>query len=216
MAEIRASPYLATAGRVRVAYQFFGDVYDPLIHLSFPGYARSVAETYLEHIPRSLAGPVVEVGPGTGLLTQALAGACPGRRIIGVDLSMKMLRIARGRTGPSVDWLVGDACEGIPLQSGAAAVVVCQYTFGHLESPQRAFNEMRRVLRRGGVLMLGAVVARGAARLGRWLNGTRGLDPEVTCGVLGESGFADVSWAPFRGRSRSMRRRFVLVRAVAA
>lgn len=45
------------------------------------------------HLPR--AGRLLDAGVGTGVVAQALAA--PGRRVVGIDLSLPMLRIAAGR-----------------------------------------------------------------------------------------------------------------------
>jgi SAM-dependent methyltransferase len=95
-------------------------------------------------------GPVVEVGSlwvpeGGG---QALADMRPlfgGRPFLGVDL----------REGPGVD-LMADA-EALPLPGESYGVVLCLDTIEHVARPWRAYSEMYRVLRPGGLLLTSTV-----------------------------------------------------------
>jgi SAM-dependent methyltransferase len=67
---------------------------------------RAVALLADEVAASGLAGPVVDVGCGTGHVTADLAAA--GLDVVGVDPSRGMLEIAR-RTHPDVRFVVGDA-----------------------------------------------------------------------------------------------------------
>jgi len=209
-----AQPYLTSPPRVRRAYDWVAPVYDVLLEVSFPHYSRAVREFYGRELRELAPERVVEVGPGTGLATRGILDGSPDVAVVGVDLSAGMLRRARRRLGDgNPRWLVGDACGHLPLRSEVADVVVCQYAAGHFADPAAAFREMARVLRRDGVLLLGGREARGRARVGRWLNGTRGLDRDQTAAQLVAAGFREAVCGvldPVRTRFRS---RFLLFRA---
>jgi ubiquinone/menaquinone biosynthesis C-methylase UbiE len=111
------------------------------------------------------------------------------------------------------EWLVGDACGHLPLRSEVADAVVCQYAAGHFADPPAAFREMARVLRRNGVLLLGGREARGRARVGRWLNGTRGLDRGQTAAQLVAAGFREATCGVLDPVETRFRSRFLLFRA---
>jgi len=102
---------------------------------------------------------VVDVGCGTGFLTQEIAARIQGRgRIVGVDLSPSMLQVAKDnleerRLLDSVEFRVGDA-EQLPLEEAFADAVVGNMVLHHCPRPKRALSEMTRVLKESGRLVL--------------------------------------------------------------
>jgi SAM-dependent methyltransferase len=96
---------------------------------------------------------VVEVGCGTGRLTLPLAAVTPAR-VVGVDAEARMLEVARTKDRAGrVEWLRGSAYR-LPVDDGAAALVVMVMVIHLLRQRVRAFTEARRVLRAGGRLSL--------------------------------------------------------------
>lgn len=102
---------------------------------------------------------VVDVGCGTGFLTQHVAKLTQNSgKIVGVDLSPSMLQVARDRLAKlglleSVEFRVGDA-ENLPLDDSFADAVVGNMVLHHCPRPKRAISEMTRVLREGGRLAI--------------------------------------------------------------
>ncbi len=98
---------------------------------------------------------VLEVGCGMG--TDLFQFASAGAIVSGVDLSAVHARIASGRFalyGLKANLLLGDA-EDLPFPNHSFDVV---YTFGvlhHTPDARRAVDEIRRVLRPGGRLIVG-------------------------------------------------------------
>ena len=96
---------------------------------------------------------VVEVGCGTGRLTLAVSPMTPGR-LVGVDSEARMLDVARSKdTGGRVEWVRGSAYR-LPLDEGAAALVMMVMVVHLLRQRVRAFTEAGRVLRLGGQLSI--------------------------------------------------------------
>jgi len=93
---------------------------------------------------------IVDVGMGPGLLAIEMHKVWPGRRIIGVDPSSEMLRIASenaSRAGvSSFEARLGTA-EEIPLEADSADLVVSQSSFHEWDDQQRGLAEVRRVLK---------------------------------------------------------------------
>ncbi|MDQ3914249.1 MAG: methyltransferase domain-containing protein [Actinomycetota bacterium] len=76
--------------------------------------------------------------------------------LTGIDLSPEMLEIARERSaelGKAVDLREGDA-HNLPFDDESFDTVVCTYSLCNIPDPQRAVDEMKRVLKRGGRLIL--------------------------------------------------------------
>jgi len=110
---------------------------------------------------------VLDVGCGDGTAAAAAARVLGGHRIIGVDWSHDALR----RAAPRLPYVVrggftdtdtdtadaGDdtlPAPGLPFRSACADAVLFSEVVEHLVDPDSALEELRRVLRPGGHLML--------------------------------------------------------------
>lgn len=95
---------------------------------------------------------VVDVGCGNGVYLQRLAGRVP--HVIGIDLSAGMLAdVLVGRDGGARPRLaVGDA-PALPLVDGCADVALAMHMLYHVPDIPAAVRELRRVLRRDGILL---------------------------------------------------------------
>lgn len=68
-------------------------------------------------------GALLDLGCGTGSITLEMAARMPaGSRVTGVDLSARMIEIARARA-PGHEWRVGDLCR--PPVAGRFDLIVC-------------------------------------------------------------------------------------------
>lgn len=98
-------------------------------------------------------GATLEVAVGTGLNLPHYSGDV---RLTGIDLSPEMLSIARKRAaelGTDVDLREGDA-HRLPFEEASFDTVLCTYSLCNIPDPQRAVEEMRRVLKPDGRLIL--------------------------------------------------------------
>jgi SAM-dependent methyltransferase len=137
--------------------------------LEYAPWRASTLGTITERLERAvvfdLAGrlegrDVLDVGCGDG--AYALTAARAGARVIGLDRSAAALGAARARAkeeGLAVDLQVGDATD-LPFPAARFDVVFAVTVLCFVEQPPQAVAEMARVLRPGGMLVLG--------ELGRW------------------------------------------------
>jgi demethylmenaquinone methyltransferase / 2-methoxy-6-polyprenyl-1,4-benzoquinol methylase len=162
-----------------------------------------------------------DVACGTGALTRELARLAPAARVVGIDFSLEMLCRARG--GPA--YLAGDALR-LPLAAGSVDLVTIAFGLRNLPEPGRGLLELRRVLRRGGRLLvcefshpvgplLGAVYRRYLTRLLPLAARRLTSDPEAyqylarsitawpdqagLAGWLRQAGFERVQWRDLSG-----------------
>ena len=99
---------------------------------------------------------VLDVGCGTGVFAAKIRLALPKAEVWGIDLSRGMLAKGAGRWERHAEGVVpiqGDS-ERLPFGPGAFDVVTCANSFHHYPNQRRAVEEMRRVLKPGGRLML--------------------------------------------------------------
>ena len=87
---------------------------------------------------------VIDVSCGTGRWNQ-MTGA------VGVDLSAEMLSIAREKALGRI--VQADALR-LPFRNGIADVVLCTLSLGYLSPVSQAMEEMRRVARTGGSVIV--------------------------------------------------------------
>lgn len=96
-------------------------------------------------------GDVLEVAPGPGFL--AIEMARDARfRVTGLDISRTFVEIARknaAEAGVPLDIRLGNASE-MPFAENSFDLLVCRAAFKNFSEPQKAIEEMRRVLRPGG------------------------------------------------------------------
>lgn len=97
---------------------------------------------------------ILDVGCGTGALDAMILDFVPSCKLVGVDLSLKMVRKARERLDGVATVIYADA-ERLPFADGEFDIVVCNDSFHHFPDPMRAAFESWRVLGREGVMIVG-------------------------------------------------------------
>jgi SAM-dependent methyltransferase len=110
------------------------------------------AEDLVARVSSQLLGEVLETAAGTGVVTRKLAAlrANAPRAIVATDLSQAMLD--HGRTlaaGPLITWLQADA-QALPFPDASFDLTLCQFGAMFFPDRARAYEEARRVLRKGG------------------------------------------------------------------
>jgi demethylmenaquinone methyltransferase/2-methoxy-6-polyprenyl-1,4-benzoquinol methylase len=111
----------------------------------------------VEWLPVS-AKIVVDIGTGTGDFAFAVLDRCSKAKVIGVDLSTQMLKlaqrkaVAQGRKD-SCSWLIADGLN-LPFRDESADAVVCAFVIRNFEDLTKGLTEMHRILKPNGVALI--------------------------------------------------------------
>ncbi|HUS67482.1 MAG TPA: methyltransferase domain-containing protein [Kofleriaceae bacterium] len=139
-------------------------------------------------------GPWLDLSCGTGAFTRAIAAAAPGDWVVGLDISRAMLEVAARRLhGYDNVGLVRADAHDLPFASGSFAGVNNVKALHVYDDPEAVFNEIIRVLARGGIFV-GSTFAQSrspVARLTARMGGIRRFDPPELRAWLSRIGFAD-------------------------
>ena len=95
---------------------------------------------------------ILDIGCGDGTAAATAAPLLTGHRIIGVDWSQDALKRARTRLSYAIRGELTDG--GLPFKTASADAVLFSEVIEHLVDPDAALDEIRRILRPGGHLML--------------------------------------------------------------
>ncbi len=122
-------------------------------------YHESVVRVLGQRFGADAAGPVVDIGCGTGVVGESLRAA--GYEVVdGVDLSPEMLGVAatkQAADGSPIyrELLAADLTVGTPIDDDSYAAVVSAGTFTHGHLGPEPLGELVRIARPGATLAIG-------------------------------------------------------------
>ena len=121
-----------------------------LVPLIFEPYAADL----VNRLSSRSFSQVLEIAAGTGVVTRAMASALPESvSIVASDLNQAMLdQAAAAGTKRPVEWRQADAMK-LPFENATFDAVVCQFGVMFFPEKAKAFSEVRRVLKPGGVFI---------------------------------------------------------------
>lgn len=112
---------------------------------------RGFIEDYLSAIQWDAVHRAVDLGCGTGVVTRLVAQhAGLNTRVVGVDLSEKLLKAARGLArAERIEWCCASA-DALPMEDNSTDLAVLHTLVSHVPNPGAVLREVHRVLRPGG------------------------------------------------------------------
>src|SRR6266705_1771517 len=123
-----------------------GDTYEPYVGR----WSRLVARDFLGWLSAPDDLRWLDVGCGTGALTETIVSRCSPDAVVGVDRSEEYLAYARARvTDPRVSFRAGDA-QALPVKDGEHDAAVSGLVLNFVPDQARAVREMKRALSAGG------------------------------------------------------------------
>ena len=198
----------------------------------------SAARAYAEHLASELDGKpldrhllnrfaeavrgvglVADLGCGPGHVARYLDAQ--GVRMVGIDLSPEMIRVA-SELQPGIEFCAGDM-GALDLPDGSLAGVIAFYAIVHFQPDELGpvFREMRRVLSPGGLALLSFHVGEEVVHLDDLFGAPVSLDfrfhvPDRVIEALESAGFTvmeRIDRQPYEGAEYPSRRCYLLARA---
>lgn len=115
-------------------------------------WTRRLADVVVARAGPYPAGPLLDVGCGTGSLAVAMHRHHPDREVVGIDTAQPYLDFAASRDDATgIRFLRQDACS-LQFDAGTFAASMAVIVLNFVTDPSRAAHEMRRVTRPGGVV----------------------------------------------------------------
>ena len=115
-------------------------------------YVHATTDATMERLPPT-PGATLDIGCGTGALLSRLVDKFPDSNFAGVDASTEMLELARSRLPANVS-LATCWAEELPFDAGSFDTIVSCNMFHFIRRPDAALDEMFRVLRPGGTVVI--------------------------------------------------------------
>jgi SAM-dependent methyltransferase len=151
-----------------------GDSYEPYVGR----WSRLVAREFIRWLALPENGHWLDVGCGTGALSQMILELANPKKVKGLDRSEDYAEFARSKVNdPRAEFEVGNA-QMLPLESGAFDVAVSGLVLNFVPQPAQMISEMVRVIRKGGTIALYVWDYAGKMQMMRhFWNAVTALDP---------------------------------------
>ena len=114
-------------------------------------WSRLVAREFVAWLGIAPGKTWLDVGCGTGALSQTIAAIAAPMRVVGVDPSGGFLAEARAGAPVVCEFVTADA-SSLPFGIGELDVAVAGLVLNFVPDPALAVSEMRRVVRHGGTV----------------------------------------------------------------
>jgi len=150
LARLGAEGGALTPGYVSALFDDYAPRFDAHLITALDYHAPDILAAEIKRVAEARTfHRALDLGCGTGLMAKALEGQAS--EILGVDLSERMLEIARGTglytrldAADCVDWLAGETAE-------SADLVIAADVFCYIENLEPIFRQTHRVLEKSGL-----------------------------------------------------------------
>ena len=169
--------------KIQKAYQDSKNIYDDfLTHTSFISKVynkvfwsgtndNEIAKKLLSNIPDEFNGTILDVPVGTAVFTEKKWKSLKNAVITCVDISTDMLFKAKERLNePNINLIQGDV-GNLPFEDNKFDIVLSMNGFHAFPDKDKAFQEMTRVLKKGGYF-IGCFYIKGESKISDWLVNT--------------------------------------------
>lgn len=115
-------------------------------------FVQGMYDVLVNEIQKSQSGKILDIGCGNGNLFTFLPDG--KYELFGIDFSENMISEAKKNCKTKASFIVADA-EKLPFDDNTFDIVVCNASFHHYIHPNIVLEEMNRVLKIGGKVLIG-------------------------------------------------------------
>ena len=116
-------------------------------------HARSLYPVILKKLSEIPYHTALDLGCGTGEMMRLILQQNKDKSLYGIDLSEKMLEVAKEKLGNHVNLILSDS-EQLPFSDSFFDVVYCNDSFHHYPAPDKVLSEVYRVLTPNGIFVM--------------------------------------------------------------
>ena len=113
--------------------------------------------------PRTM---ILDLCCGTGDFTKIISKFYPRARVIGFDISEKMLKIAKQKNPIGV-FMQGD-CTALPFEDGEFDYITMGFGLRNIQNREKAIAEIYRTLKKGGKFLSRLIIYLKSTLLSKW------------------------------------------------
>lgn len=114
-------------------------------------WSKLVAEKFVDWLSLKPELRWLDVGCGSGALSEAIVNRCNPLTVMAIDQSQDFVRTAQQRLGNKADCKVGNAMS-LPLDDATIDIAVSGLVLNFIPEPEKALSEMQRVTKMGGTV----------------------------------------------------------------
>ena len=116
-------------------------------------WSKLVAEQFVDWLSPDPGCQWLDVGCGSGALSEAVIDRHAPKAVIAIDQSDGFVRTTQQRLGSNARCIVGNALA-LPFDNTLIDIAVSGLVLNFISEPEKALKEMRRVTRKGGVVAI--------------------------------------------------------------
>lgn len=160
--EKKITPYKDSAeGKKRQVEQMFDTIseeYDGLNRVISLGSDVAWRKKVIKLVSDQNVNSVLDIATGTGDLAIQFAEKTDAKRIVGLDLSDGMLKVARKKVAgkpfaDKIEFVQGDS-EALPFDDNSFDAITVSFGIRNFENLEKGLSEIRRVLKDGGIFVI--------------------------------------------------------------
>lgn len=115
-------------------------------------WSREVAKIFIDWLAVPIGGAWLDVGAGTGILSDVILGQTSPAKVVGVDTSAAFIQLAQQNvTDARAEFHVGDATQ-LQLGDDKFDAAVAGLVLNFISAPQTAVSNMAGLVKAGGVV----------------------------------------------------------------
>lgn len=136
---------------ISAMFDSIAESYDKLNHILSFGLDRMWRKKLVGEVVGNGAKKVLDVACGSGDVAIALYNA--GMEVTGVDISGKMLNVARKKSPEKIEYMYGDASE-LPFKEESFDCITIAYGIRNFDKLDKCMKEFYRIVKKGGSIQI--------------------------------------------------------------